>query len=178
MPNRTTQFTVLSARAYRLLALVLVLRPFGNLSLAWGMRHFTSVLTMSPFLYVRALFNPYVALGIGALIFALLSRMALLSLADLSLVLPLTASGYIISTLLGKVFLSEEVTLSRWLGTVLIFGGAVLVGFSGRQSQRNDSSRPNEPESRQKIESQALLENARSNKEPLKSTNENLCTRW
>jgi transporter family protein len=158
MLNGTTQFAVLSARAYRLLALVLVLRPFGNLSLAWGMRHFSSVLTMNPFLYVRALFNPYVALGIGALIFALLSRMALLSLADLSLVLPLTASGYIISTLLGKVFLGEQVTVSRWMGTVLIFVGAVVVGFSSRRSQSNESLRPAEHQSRHKIGSQTLVE--------------------
>jgi transporter family protein len=158
MLNGTTQFAVLSARAYRLLALVLVLRPFGNLSLAWGMRHFSSVLTMNPFLYVRALFNPYVALGIGALIFALLSRMALLSLADLSLVLPLTASGYIISTLLGKVFLGEQVTVSRWMGTVLIFVGAVVVGFSNRRSQSNESLRPAEHQSRHKIGSHTLVE--------------------
>jgi len=148
MLNETTQkLTVLSARAYRLLVLVLVLRPFGNLSLTWGMRHFSSVLTMNPLLYVRAMFNPYVALGIGALIFALLSRMALLSVADLSLVLPLTASGYIVSTLLGKIFLGEEVTISRWLGTVLIFGGAIVVGFSNT-SQKNDSLRPAEDDAR------------------------------
>src|ERR1700751_3581602 len=122
-------FTGLSARAYRLLALVLVLRPFGNLSLAWGMRHFSYVLAMNPFVYARALFNPYVAVGIGALIFGLLSRMALLSLADLSVVLPLTASGYIMSTLLGKIFLGEQVSGYRWLGTMLIFAGALVVGF-------------------------------------------------
>ncbi|HEX4748842.1 MAG TPA: hypothetical protein VH302_04805 [Bryobacteraceae bacterium] len=122
--------TRLSARVYRLLALVLVLRPFGNLSLAWGMRHFSFMLAANPFLYVRALFNPFVAMGVGALVLGLLTRMALLSMADLSLVLPLTASGYILSTLLGKAVLREEVTACRWLGTVLIFAGAIVVGFS------------------------------------------------
>jgi drug/metabolite transporter (DMT)-like permease len=29
---------------------------------------------------------------------------------------------------LGKVFLHETVTLQRWLGTLLIFAGAALVG--------------------------------------------------
>jgi len=139
MFKRVECFTGLSARAYRLLALVLVLRPFGNLSLAWGMRHFSSLLAMNPFVYLRALANPYVAIGIGALIFSLLSRMALLSLADLSVVLPLTASGYILSTLLGKFFLGEQVSGSRWLGTMLIFAGAIVVGFSN-SSKRNDST--------------------------------------
>jgi drug/metabolite transporter (DMT)-like permease len=137
---RKQSMTTMPARAYRLLALVLFLRPFGNLSLAWGMRHFSSVLALDPFLYMRALFNPYVALGIGALVFGLITRMALLSLADLSVVLPLTASGYILSTLLGKFLLREEVTTYRWLGTILIFAGALVVGYSNRRSVANDSS--------------------------------------
>ena len=123
----------LPARAYRLLALVLFLRPLGNLSLAWGMRHFSSMLTLNPFLYMRALINPYVALGIGALIFGLLTRMALMSVADLSIVLPLTASGYILSTALGKFCLGEQVSLYRWLGAALIFAGALIVGSSTRR---------------------------------------------
>ena len=83
------------ARAYRLLILVLILRPFGNLSLAWGMRHVSNILSTGALGYIRPVFNPFVALGIALLILATLTRMALLSLADLSLVLPLTAAGYI-----------------------------------------------------------------------------------
>lgn len=62
------------------------------------------------------------------LILALLTRLALLSVADLSFVLPLTATGYILSALLGKMFLNEQVSLNQWLGTLLIFLGVVLVG--------------------------------------------------
>jgi uncharacterized membrane protein len=72
--------------------------------------------------------NPFVALGIVALILALLARMALLSIADLSYVLPVTAVGYVIAVFLGKVFLHETVSNQRWLGALLIFGGAALVG--------------------------------------------------
>lgn len=129
--NRTSVF-----RAYRLLALVLFLRPFGNLCLAWGMKHFSAVLSMNPFLYLRALMNPFVALGIAALVLGLLTRMALLSLADLSFVLPLTATGYIVSTFLGKFFLSEQVTSARWVGTVLIFLGTALVSFTSPNHAR------------------------------------------
>jgi drug/metabolite transporter (DMT)-like permease len=115
-------------QAYRLLALVLILRPLGNVCLAWGMKHFPQVLSINPIPYLRALMNPFVALGIAALVLGLLTRMALLSLADLSFVLPLTATGYVFSTLLGKFFLSEQVTSARWLGTALIFLGTALVG--------------------------------------------------
>lgn len=136
----TERTASLPRRAYRLLALTLLLRPMGNLSLAWGMRHFSSVLGTNPFVYARAVFNPYVALGIGALVVGLLTRMALLSLADLSLVLPLTASGYILSTILGKLFLREEVSSYRWIGTILIFAGAIIVGFSARKQSAPDVS--------------------------------------
>jgi drug/metabolite transporter (DMT)-like permease len=131
-------------RAYRLLALVLFLRPAGNLCLAWGMKHFSQVLSANPFLYMRAMMNPFVALGVTALVLGLLTRMALLSLADLSFVLPLTATGYIVSTFLGKFFLSEQVTSGRWLGTVLIFLGTALVSFtSQRTPTRPPTATPN-----------------------------------
>jgi drug/metabolite transporter (DMT)-like permease len=124
-----------TARAYRLLILTLLLRPFGNLSLAWGMHHFPRLLAWQPLPYLQALLNPFVALGISMLILALLTRMALLSVADLSFVLPLTATGYIITALLGKVFLNEDVGSNRWLGTCLIFAGVVLVGSTPERSE-------------------------------------------
>ncbi|HEY3938975.1 MAG TPA: hypothetical protein VGL97_16200 [Bryobacteraceae bacterium] len=117
-----------TSKAYQLLILTLLLRPFGNLSLAWGMKHFPQVLSVHPGLYLKALLNPFVALGILMLILALLTRMALFSVADLSFVLPLTATGYILSALFGKVFLGEQVSTDRWLGTGLVFLGIVLVG--------------------------------------------------
>ncbi len=83
---------------------------------------------MHPLLYLQAMLNPFVAVGISMLILALLTRLALLSVADLSFVLPLTATGYILSALLGKMFLNEQVSLNQWLGTLLIFLGVVLVG--------------------------------------------------
>jgi uncharacterized membrane protein len=60
--------------------------------------------------------------------------MALLSVADLSFVLPLTATGYIISAMLGKVFLGEDVGSNRWVGTCMIFAGVVLVGSTPERS--------------------------------------------
>ena len=89
---------------------------------------------MDPALYLRAMLNPFVAMGIVALVFALLTRMALLSLADLSYVLPVTAIGYVIAVFLGKVFLHEAVSSRRWMGTLLIFGGALLVGTTSRNT--------------------------------------------
>jgi uncharacterized membrane protein len=84
-------------------------------------------------------------MGIAALILALLTRMALLSLADLSFVLPVTAVGYVLAVFLGKVFLHETVTRQRWLGTALIFAGAALVGSTSRNTTSNTAPVPQEP---------------------------------
>jgi drug/metabolite transporter (DMT)-like permease len=69
-----------------------------------------------------------VALGVVLLIVWQLSRMALLSWADLSYVVPVTAVGYVVVALLGRIFLDERITMARWAGIVLIVGGVALVG--------------------------------------------------
>jgi uncharacterized membrane protein len=83
--------------------------------------------------------NPFVATGIIALILSLLTRMALFSLADLSFVLPVTAIGYVMAVFLGKVLLHETVTPQRWTGTLLIFGGALLVGSTSHNTTSSRS---------------------------------------
>ena len=121
-------------RTYSLLGLFVFLRPLGNLSLAWGTKHFPQVLSLNPAVYLCAMVDPFVALGIAMLILALLTRMALLSLADLSFVLPVTAVGYVLAALFGQVFLHEVVTAQQWLGTVLIFMGSGLVGTTAQNT--------------------------------------------
>ena len=114
-------------RTYALLLLFLALRAFGNLSLAWGTRLFPEKLTGDPFAFLRSMTNPGIAAGIVMLIAALLVRLALLSVADLSFILPTTAVGYVLAAILGKLFLNESVSLQRWLAVLLIFAGAALV---------------------------------------------------
>src|SRR5271166_5559132 len=123
-------------RTYSLLGLFVFLRPLGNLSLAWGTKHFPQVLSLNPAVYLRAMLDPFVALGIAMLILSLLTRMALLSLADLSFVLPVTAIGYVVAVFLGQRFLHETVTHQRWLGTLLILAGASLVGSTAQNTNQ------------------------------------------
>ena len=115
-------------RTYFLLALFLALRAFGNLFLAWGTKHLPETLAADPMVYLRSMLDPGVAAGIGMLIVAMLVRLALLSVADLSFILPMTAIGYVLAAALGHFFLQEPVSLRRWLAVALIFAGAALVG--------------------------------------------------
>jgi uncharacterized membrane protein len=136
-PEKRVKTKAGAMRVYALLLFVIFLKPFSNLFLAWGMRHFPEALSTDPALYVRAVLDPLVAAGIAMQILWLLMRMALLSVADLSFVLPVTAVGYVISTFLAHVFLHEEVSTGRWVGTGLIFLGTALVSFTlGRQSEQ------------------------------------------
>ena len=115
-------------RTYLWILLFLALRAGGNLSLAWGTKRLPRTLGADPLVYLRAFADPFVASGVVLLIVALLARLALLSVADLSFVLPMTAIGYLLAALLGRVFLHETVSAQRWLAVALIFSGAALVG--------------------------------------------------
>ncbi len=117
--------------------IVIFSNALGNLFLTWGLKHDPQDSLLSPASYIRAIFNPWVTSGIALLIIWLLSRMALLSWADLSYVLPITAFGYVASALLGKAFLGEHVTPQRWMGTLLIVAGIALVA---RTAPKNTSA--------------------------------------
>lgn len=101
----------------RLLTLVVVLSNVtGNLLLSLGLKSSLGV------------FSPLVFGGVALLILWTLSRMTLMSWADLSYILPVTAIGYVLSAIAGKVFLGEHISLLRWSGTLLIVAGIALVG--------------------------------------------------
>jgi uncharacterized membrane protein len=109
-------------------AIVVLSNVAGNLFLKWGMGHADEI-TTSPLSFIRAIFNPWVSLGICLLILWLLSKMFLLSWADLSFVLPVTAFGYVLTTVVSRLFLGEHITAARWAGTFLIAAGSILVGL-------------------------------------------------
>ncbi len=106
-----------------LTAVVIVSGVLGNFFLSRGMKAEAS----GNFL-LAAFLNPWVVLGVSLLILWTLSRMTLLSWADLTYVLPVTSLGYVLTALMGKFFLGEQVSIGRWAGILLIVGGVSLVG--------------------------------------------------
>jgi uncharacterized membrane protein len=107
---------------------------FGNFFMKRGM----PAQLDTPLAYITVLFQPWVSLGVLLLILWMLSRMALLSWADLSYVLPVTSVGYVLVALTGKVLLNEQISGRRWAGIVLIMAGVALV--SGRTAPRTAES--------------------------------------
>ena len=100
---------------------------FGDFFMKRGMPD--SARLSTPLDFIAMLFQPSVALGVGLLILWQLSRMALLSWADLSYVLPVTSVGYVVVALIGKLLLNEAITPKRWAGIVLIMAGVALVSL-------------------------------------------------
>ncbi|MEP6961318.1 MAG: EamA family transporter [Acidobacteriota bacterium] len=115
-------------------AFVILSNSFGNLFLAHGMKASDEV--ASPLAFLSAMANPWVILGSVLLISWLLTRMAMLSWADLTYVLPVTALGYVLSAVLGRLFLNETITPVRWAGTLLIVVGTTLVGLGDPHVER------------------------------------------
>jgi drug/metabolite transporter (DMT)-like permease len=83
-------------------------------------------------LLTGALKNPFVIGGtlLMMLYFGLYSLT--LSWADISFVLPFTALSYLLVAVFAKFLLQENVTPTRWLGTLLIVLGVVIVGLGER----------------------------------------------
>lgn len=121
-------------RLFGPIILLILLKPFSNVFLAWGMRQLPSMVTAHPAYWLAAFVDPFVTIGIGMQIAWLLLRMSLLSVVDLSFVLPVTAAGYVISTMLGRVVLHEQVSVERWIGAVLISLGTALVASTPRNT--------------------------------------------
>jgi drug/metabolite transporter (DMT)-like permease len=71
--------------------------------------------------------NPWVLLGVVFQASFFFMYLTLLSRAEVSWVLPLTAIDYIVVALLAQYLLAEAVTPIRWAGIGLIVGGVALV---------------------------------------------------
>ena len=109
-----------------LVLMVVVTNVFGNILLSRGMHQVGRIVSASPLDYLKAFANPSTAIGIVILIVWMLSDLALLSRADLSFVLPVTASAYVLVALLGHFLLHDHISWARWTGILLITGGVIL----------------------------------------------------
>jgi transporter family protein len=109
-----------------LVLLVIATNVLGNVALSRGMHQVGRIISASPFDYLKAFANPWTLLGICILVIWILTDLALLSRADLSFVLPVTASAYVLVAICGHFFLHDRISWERWIGIVLITGGVIL----------------------------------------------------
>lgn len=117
----------MSFRKYLVLAAIVLFGSFGNIALSYGMKRVGAISLARWSELFGALFNPWVALGILLLLVFFASYLAALSWSDLTYVLPATSLGYVLMALLSQWLLHENVTLTRWLGILLVSGGVGIV---------------------------------------------------
>jgi drug/metabolite transporter (DMT)-like permease len=110
------------------ISIAVIANSFGNLMLALGMDQMPAFqhVPLAHYL-VGLLANPFLIPGAALSAVYTLAQISLFSWADLSFVIPCTASSYALTTMLGEFVLGEQVHWARWLGVILITGGVVLV---------------------------------------------------
>lgn len=116
-------------RKYLVLAGVTICAAVGDSLLSRGMKDVGSISLQHLPTLILAILNPWVALGILFLLGFFACYMIALSWADLTYVLPATSLGYVLLALIARFLLHEDVTVTRWVGILLISAG---VGFVTR----------------------------------------------
>ena len=131
----------LSPQRYLILLAVMLTASVGDTLLSHGMSQIGPVDFQHLDRLWHALFNPFVASGIILLIGFFASYMTALSWADLTFVMPATASGYVVVALLSRFWLHEHLSIYRWAGIILI---VCAVGFvaGGPSRTEHPSSHP------------------------------------
>ncbi|MBC7927812.1 MAG: hypothetical protein H7039_19375 [Bryobacteraceae bacterium] len=107
------------SRVWLLSAAVVLSNLAGNTLLSYGLRNNSDLATS---------YLPAVLGGIGLLILWTLLRTSLLSWADLSYVLSVTAIGYVLTPVAGALLLHEQISPARLGATLLIVTGVALAG--------------------------------------------------
>lgn len=121
---------------FLLLAVALVVEAAGLVLIRKGMMEVGEISTFNIkalfAIFLRMITNKTLILGVflNAIYFGLF--LTLLSRAELSFILPLTAVGYLMSGSFAQYFLLEHVSPLRWVGTLLIVAGVFLITKSAQ----------------------------------------------
>ena len=107
----------------------------GEIAMTYGMKRVGEPESFRPMALLRflikAMKNGWVWLAMPLLAASFYSLLILLSWAPISLVIPASASNYIVGTFGAKYLLKENITAKRWMGVLLVCGGVTLVLITG-----------------------------------------------
>jgi uncharacterized membrane protein len=110
------------------IALLVVTNTLGNLFVAIGMDAMPQFQAGKLVSYsIRVLTDAWFVSGIALMMVWMVAQLSMFTWADLSYVLPMTASSYAFTAILGKFFLNEKISIERWTGIGLISFGVILV---------------------------------------------------
>lgn len=118
-------------KTFLLVLVAVTLGGAGHIMLAKGMKS-VGDLTEAPAgrlggMIARAVSNPWLLVGVVLQASFFFLYLTLLSRAEVSKVLPMTALDYVVVAVLAQGLLGESVTAFRWAGIALIATGVFLV---------------------------------------------------
>jgi transporter family protein len=110
------------------IVLVVVSNTIGTVLLGRGMSRMPDFVPDQAFQYIfRFVTDPWIVSGIALLMVWMVAQLSMFTWADLSYVMPVTASYYVLTALLSRLFLAERISAVRWAGIVIISLGVMLV---------------------------------------------------
>jgi bacterial/archaeal transporter family protein len=131
-------------KTFIVLFIAICVQTLGDVFLTKGMKSVGEVNTLDPVellnIGLQVFTNPLIWLGILLLGLFFGLYLAALSWADLSFVLPVTSFGYAMNAFMSWRLLGEHVSLTRWIGTIIICVGVATV--SAGAEQRTTSPEP------------------------------------
>jgi len=121
----------MTAKTALFIAIIVIAGQLGDLSLSVGMKTVGEVKSFTPlnvFRFLsRAVQVKWLWIGIGLMAIAFFSLLALLSWANVSLVVPATAASYAVGAMGAQFLLGEHVNRRRWIGVIIVCIGVALV---------------------------------------------------
>lgn len=119
----------------------------GDICLSQGMKEFGVIRSFSPSKILEVLgyiiTSPWIGLGVSILAFSMVIYWVAISEMDISYVLPIHGSSYVLNGLMAWLILKEQVSGMRWLATLLIAFGVLIVGWSEHQAKSRSPLKKN-----------------------------------
>jgi drug/metabolite transporter (DMT)-like permease len=116
------------------IAIVVLGGTAGDISVSHAMKQIGDVETLRPRAIARTIGRAFRSgwfwIGIALMAVGFFSLLALLSWADVSVVVPATALSYVTAAVGAKYLLHEKVVPVRWAGVLLVCIGVALLSVS------------------------------------------------
>jgi drug/metabolite transporter (DMT)-like permease len=123
-------------REFLFLFLIVTAGTGGELCVSRAMKAVGEVHDFRPAALVRFVLRAmrvgWMWIGVAMMALAFFSLLAMLSIENVSFVVPVTALSYAAGAFGAMLFLRERVSLQRWLGVLIVCVGVTLVWLSKR----------------------------------------------
>lgn len=132
-----------------ILVLVVITQVIGNLALSRGIKELGAIDSINPLVLLtfgwQIVNSSWIWLAMIFLVGSLAFYLVALSRLELSYILPLIAFNYVLTTLAAWLILGDRVSVTRWIGTLLITCGVMLVGLGDRKNHKQNQEKLTTP---------------------------------